>query len=174
VYWSPDATYQILLNSFGVWPLHFSPEDFKNRMRIAKKLQNENTRPINSVDLAYMHIFYMTSWWGRKKQEILQTILGQYQDYFLKLIALSFFKIKLLGNVCISTFIKRKRVYKAGNILKILGFFSFSSWALFWLKFSGKINTWICWTYLILQILNQRFGVNVQTPTHESTKQKIS
>jgi hypothetical protein len=31
-----------------------SPEDFKNRMGIAKKLQNENTRPINSVDLAYM------------------------------------------------------------------------------------------------------------------------
>jgi hypothetical protein len=36
--------HKILLNSFG----------FKNRMGIAKKLQNENTRPINSVDLAYM------------------------------------------------------------------------------------------------------------------------
>jgi hypothetical protein len=32
----------------------FRPEDFKNRMGIAKNLQNENTRPINSVDLAYM------------------------------------------------------------------------------------------------------------------------
>jgi hypothetical protein len=34
----------------------------------------------------------MTSRWGRKKQEILRKILGQEQDYFLKLIALNFFK----------------------------------------------------------------------------------
>jgi hypothetical protein len=53
-YWSLDATYQILFNSFDVKPLHFSPEDFKNRMGIAENLQNENTRTINSVDLAYM------------------------------------------------------------------------------------------------------------------------
>jgi hypothetical protein len=51
VYLSLDATYQILLNSFCV----FSPDDFKNRMMgVAKNLQNENTRPINSVDLAHM------------------------------------------------------------------------------------------------------------------------
>jgi hypothetical protein len=50
----PRCHIQILLNSFGVWPLHFSPEDFKNRMGIAKNFQNENTRPINSVDLVYM------------------------------------------------------------------------------------------------------------------------
>jgi hypothetical protein len=40
--------------------LHFSPEDFKNRIGIAKNLQNENTRPINSVDLAYMLVFMKT------------------------------------------------------------------------------------------------------------------
>jgi hypothetical protein len=57
-------------------------------MGIAKNLQSENTRPINSVNFL---IFYMT--WGRKKEEILRKVLGQYQDYFLKLIALSFIKI---------------------------------------------------------------------------------
>jgi hypothetical protein len=76
-----------------VCPLHISPKDFKNRMGIAKNLQNENTRPINPVDLALyainwrnisqylwkqfiFFIFYMTSRWGRRKQEILRKILG--------------------------------------------------------------------------------------------------
>jgi hypothetical protein len=43
-YWSLDATNKILL--------HFSPKDFKNGMGNAKKLKNENARPINSEDLA--------------------------------------------------------------------------------------------------------------------------
>jgi hypothetical protein len=73
-------------------------------MAIAKNLQNENTRPINSVDLAYTQqigvilvgiyenqYFFLFSI-GRENQEILRKILGQYQDYFLKLIELCFFK----------------------------------------------------------------------------------
>jgi hypothetical protein len=43
-----------IIEFFWRLPLHFSPEDFKNRMGIAKNFQNENTRPINFVDLAYM------------------------------------------------------------------------------------------------------------------------
>jgi hypothetical protein len=78
----------------------------------------------------------MTSRWGRKKQEILRKILGQYQDNFLKLIALSFFKINFGSNslvMYVSQLLSKenwsespdfdKRSYKAGYFLQILGFF---------------------------------------------------
>jgi hypothetical protein len=120
----------------------------------------------------------MTSRWGPKKQEILRKILGQYQDYFHKLIALSFFKINIGSNswiMYVSQLLSKEnwskspypdeRVYKAGNFLQILGFF---------FHFLPQLYSDLSrWTNFILQILYQRFGLNVQTPMHESTMQEI-
>jgi hypothetical protein len=90
-------------------------------------------------------------------------ILGQYQDYFLKHIAMSFFKIYFEMYL---NFYQKKIGLKAQTptnestkqeiFCNSLVFVSYSSSTLFWLKFSGKIIALICWTNPTLQTLNQR------------------
>jgi hypothetical protein len=59
-----------------------------------------------------------------------------------------------------------ERVYRAGNFLKILGFFHFLPQIYSDLSFLAKLLLGY-----VEQILNQRFGLNVQTPIRRTSPQ---